>query len=137
MNKLKFKYKIESILSSKYCQLILFLFIIICWFPTFIAFFPGILNYDGPSQIVSFLRNDVSSHHPIIHTLLLSFLYIIGCNLFNYPTQGVVLYTLFQMFIMAFIFSYTTKFIYTSTKNIKLTIFTLLFLGLFPTNAIF
>ena len=137
MNKLKnLKYKIRSLLSSKYCQFTLFFFICICWLPTFIAFFPGIFNYDGPSQIVSFFRNDVSSHHPIIHTLLLSFLYEIGSCLFKYPTQGTVICTLFQMFAMALIFSYTTKFIYTSTKSISLTISTLLFFSIFPTNVL-
>ena len=137
MNKLKnLGYKIESVLSSQYCQFILFLFIFVCWLPTFIAFFPGIFNYDGPSQIVSFFRNDVSSHHPIIHTLLLSFLYGIGSCLFKYPSQGAVVYTLFQMFTMALIFSYATKFIYNSTKNIKLTIATLLFFSIFPTNVL-
>lgn len=128
--------RIELVLTSKNCQKILFLFIIICWLPTFIAFFPGIFNYDGPSQIVSLLENNVSSHHPIIHTLLLCFLYTCGIFLFPSPTQGAILYTLFQVCVMAFIFSYTTKFIYDSTKNVKFTMITLLFFSIFPTNVL-
>lgn len=133
---MRFLEKLHLILSSKHCQKILFLFIVICWLPTFIAFFPGIFNYDGPSQIVSLFNNNVSSHHPIIHTWLLSFFYSLGSLIFIYPTQGALLYTLFQMFTMAFIFSYAIKFIYDSTKNVRLTIVTLLFFSIFPTNVL-
>lgn len=133
---MKFLEKLNLMLSNKHCKKFLFIFIIICWSPTFIAFLPGILNYDGPHQMVSLLINTVSSHHPIIHTLLLSFFYNLGSLLFTYPSQGLLLYTLFQMLIMAFIFSYATKFIYDSTKNVKLTILTLLFFAIFPTNVL-
>lgn len=128
--------KLKILLSSKHCILALFMFIIFCWLPTFIAFFPGIFNYDGPSQIVSFFQNNISTHHPIIHTALLTFLYSLGSMLFKYPTQGAVLCTLFQIITMASIFSYATKFIYDSTGSLKLTLITLLFFCIFPTNVL-
>lgn len=129
--------KLKILFEKKYINILFFIFIVICWIPTIVAFFPGISNYDGRFQIFTCFSNNITSHHPIIHTLLLSILYKFGTLIFKFPTLGFFIYTLFQVVVMACIFSYTTKFIFYKTKNLTLTVITLLFFSIFPLNVIF
>lgn len=129
--------KLKKLFEKKYIDFIFFAFIIICWLPTIIAFFPGISNYDGSFQIRTYFSNTITSHHPIIHTLLLSSLYEFGSIIFKSYSLGFFMNSLFQIIVMAAIYSYTTKIIFNKTNNLLFTIITLLFFSIFPINAIF
>ena len=72
-----------------------FVIIFLLWIPTVLAFYPGLLNYDGPIQIITYLANKMS-HHPILSTVYMGICYTTGINAGN-TSFGVILYSLSQM----------------------------------------
>ncbi len=47
------------------------LFILAVWIFVWLALFPGLAIYDGPSQLAQFQNGTISTHHPYIHTMFL------------------------------------------------------------------
>ena len=78
---------------------IIFFFYTIVW----LAYYPGLFNYD-PWQVEQVMNNKYNCFHPLIHTLLLGNCYKFGqmignCNI------GIVIYDFIQLFILSFSFS--------------------------------
>ena len=74
-----------------------------CWLIYYIAFYPGILSIDSVLELDQQLGNSsLSNHHPIIHQLFIKLCLIIGRHS---VADGVAVYSLLQMGIMALIFS--------------------------------
>lgn len=127
--------KTKNINTNKNKWGIYFLIIIICWIPVLLAYYPSILNYDGPAQIYMYMTNTMT-HHTILSTLLMGFCYKIGIEISN--TQiGILLYSIIQMTLMAAIFSYSVHFIEKKTNKRWIRNISLIFYALFPLNQLF
>lgn len=63
------KIKKEGQYKNKF--LLYFFVILVGWLPVFLAFFPGIFSYDGPSQVYDNIKNIMK--HPILHTMMIRF----------------------------------------------------------------
>lgn len=105
-----------------------------CWIIVWLAYYPGLWNYDI-YQIDQFISSNYNKHHPLIHTILLGFCYSIGlkkdlCNM------GIILYDFIQMLIMAGIFAYTYVYIYKHISGKIFRIAILAFYAIFPVNSI-
>lgn len=86
---------------------ILGLIIFIFWVPYFLKEFPGIIMYDSIYQIQQAIGiEEFNYHHPVIHTFFIKICLAIGEFLFHSINAGVAIYTIAQMAIMAYIFSY-------------------------------
>lgn len=127
----------EDKIQNKYKIVIYFLIIIICWTPAILAFYPIIFNYDGPYQIRSYIFNELHAANPLIHTMLLSIFYTFGLGILDSVSLGMFLFAIFQMVIMASIFSYTVKFIEEKTNRKWLKNIILIFFAIFPFNQLF
>ena len=124
---------VECINDKKY-YIIAFTVILICYAIVWLAYYPGLWNYD-PHQVYQVIKNEYSSWHPLIHTLLLGGCYILGCNI-NNPDFGVVLYDWIQMLIMAGIFAYICILVLTILKRKWIYVVTILFYAIFPFHSI-
>lgn len=127
----------RNITTKKYSGIIYFLIIVICWIPALLAFYPIILNYDGVYQIQECLTGNTSTRHPILHTLLLATFYKFGMEHMNSSDTGMFLFSIFQMTIMAGIFSYSVKFVEEKTNRKWLRNICILFYAIFPINQLF
>lgn len=116
------------------CWGIITCIILLCWLPVWLAYYPGLWNYD-PWQVSEYLDKSYSKFHPLIHTLLLGKCYAIGVKL-NDPNLGVILYDWVQMVIMSSIFSYTVLFVYARTRSRITSILTITFYSLLPIHSI-
>lgn len=133
-------------LFDKYPFLFSLIFIIICWIPYIIAFYPGILSPDPSFQILQFFGIDnkysyysvlldpkviITNHHPVIHTLLLG-----GCvkfgMLFNNFNLGLFTYSLIQTIILCTTLAYTISVIKKLNLSKKYSIICLLVYSLVP-----
>lgn len=125
--------------NEKYKILKYYFIIMICWLPVLLAFCPIISNYDGPSQIRTFVYSDlnVNTRQPIIHTILLSTFYLFGYKYLNSCSSGMLLFSIFQMSVMALIFSYTIKFVEEKTNKKWIRNLSIIFYALFPFNQLF
>ena len=111
-----------------------FLLILLAWLPVWLAYYPGLWNYD-PWQVDQVIEGVYSKHHPLLHTLLLGGLYRIGWQNKD-PKTGLILYIMIQSGIMAAVFAYTRTYIAKREGQGCLEILTLLFFALFPVNSI-
>ena len=90
-----------------------------------IAYYPGIVGYDPSYQIKEIMGIPnfysesagitgnmlLTNYNPILHTLLIGYLFKIGL-LFGNVNFGIFLYTILQMSFMIYVLSYSIKFLY-------------------------
>ncbi|MBR1408570.1 MAG: hypothetical protein IJ573_06725 [Clostridia bacterium] len=83
-----------------------FALMLLCWLPSFIVHFPGSFAYDVPFQLEQIASGAYSTHHPLLHTLLLGGCVRLG-RLFGSMNAGAALYTALQMLLLAACFTLT------------------------------
>ena len=116
------------------CFLISFLVILVCWLPVWLAYYPGLWNYD-PWQVEQVMTGVYSKHHPLLHTLLLGNCYRFALAR-NYPNLAPILYSAIQGGICASIFALACTMIHRRTDGQAFFIISLLFFSLFPVHPI-
>ena len=107
------------------------------WLPVFLSIFPGAFAYDAPTEWEQFKNGALNAHHPIFHSFLIG-ICLEGCaKLIGSYNAGIAVYTIFQMVIMAAIFSYALLFM----RNYKIPTWlrgiAFLFWGLSPVVHLF
>lgn len=93
--------KIEKLLydswSDRRFVMILWAILLVCWTPTYLAYFPGIFGYDAPNQMQQILGLiPISAHHPLTHTAILGVFLEGGKLLFGDYNSGVAAFCLMQ-----------------------------------------
>lgn len=78
-----------------------FVLLVICWLPCYLAYYPGICAYDTTIQMGQVTGGGYNDHHPIAHTLLLRGFTAMGEKLFGSVSEGVALFVLLQMLVLA------------------------------------
>ena len=81
-------------------------FILACYVPMLLITFPGSFAYDVPYQLRQVVTGQYSTHHPLLHTLLLGGLLQLGRHLGDINI-GAALYTGLQMVLLAGCFALT------------------------------
>ena len=81
-----------------------FLVLTACYIPMYIVLFPGSFAYDVPFQVKQVITGIYSSHHPVLHTLLLGIPVALGKKI-GHVTWGTALYTLIQILLLSRCFS--------------------------------
>ncbi|MBO5337285.1 MAG: hypothetical protein J6A94_09190 [Lachnospiraceae bacterium] len=112
-----------------------FVILFVAWIPGFLAYYPGIFAYDVHIQITMVKNAEYTTHHPLIHTLMLKFFYLLGEKLGSYTT-GVAIYTIVQMVICALVLAYVLWYLYTKRVKRILRIAILLFFAIWPINSL-
>ena len=85
------------------------LVILLGWLPVWLAFFPGMINYDFPAQYQQHLAHAYSTLHPLLHSALSNGLMSLGESLSS-PMLGLLLNTVLQMLVFAFALAYSCTF---------------------------
>lgn len=122
---------LNMILKRK--KIVYFILIILSFIPEFLAFSPVILSYDGPSEIY----NEITTQHPILYTILMKAFYFLGRYVFHSASIGMMLFSIMQISIMAFVFANTVEFVRVNSKKKYFHIIVLLLFMIFPYNKIF
>ena len=81
-----------------------FCVLLLCYLPMFVIMYPGIMGYDSPYQMTQALSGKYSTHHPLLHTLMLGFFGRMNAVMGSF-SRAMALYTLTQMSLLAFFFS--------------------------------
>lgn len=120
----------------KWSKVKIFIIIAGIWFLSYLALYPGIYDYDSIAQTSQFLvTHQFSSHHPIIHSFILSGFLYIGNAFFNSYQLGLGIYSLFQMLCLAYVATEITWFIRKRNHTI-LFYLALIFFMFFPLHYI-
>ncbi len=115
--------------------LLIFGIIIVLWIPVLLAYYPGIFDYDVHTQLNYVINNDYSTHHPLIHTLILGFFYKVGGAFGNY-NLGMLFYTITQMIFVVAIMTYAVVYLRKKGISRKISYVVVAFYAIFPLNSI-
>jgi len=111
--------------------------IFICWLPYLIVHLPGFFPRDTAGQLAQFMGDrSLSDHHPIFMTALSGMFIRVGM-LLGSANIGLLLYSLFQMLVMAAAFSYIIHCMAKQYIHIYMRGFTLIFFALYPVHALY
>lgn len=108
--------------------------ILVCWLPVWLAYYPGLWNYD-PWQADQVLTGVYSKHHPLLHTLLIGNCYRLALRQGN-ANLAPILYSAIQGGLCALIFALAASLIRQRTESTLFYLLTLLFFALFPVHPI-
>ncbi len=83
--------------------IVVFVLLVLCWLPAWLAFWPGSFSPDSITQFYAYYNEDHSAHHPLLHTLLLGFCMVLGIDASpeGYATGGLALYCGIQLVLTA------------------------------------
>lgn len=131
--------KITSVLEwmDQHIVPLSFFFLLLCWLPVFLAVYPGFFVYDAQDEYVQVASRTFSTHHPLVHVLLLGGMVCGVHKLTDSYNLGIACYTVLQMILVAG--SFTFVFWYLRQKKISraVRLIGLVYLGLFPTVVMF
>jgi len=117
--------------------LIIWVAIFFCWIPYLLVFYPGFFTTDSVREFQMGLGAiEFTSHHTIIHTLLMSAFIRIGEALGS-QTTGAGLYSLIQMAVMSMIFSLTLYYLAFRNVRTSIRLCILAYFAFFPVNAMY
>ncbi len=111
-------------------------FILICWGLVFLAYYPSVFSYDAEGQMYQSITGQYSTHHPLIHTLMMELFFKLGGNVLGSYAAGMALYSIVQMILMALMLSYALIVLYRLRTPRFVRVLILLFYALFPTNSV-
>ena len=109
--------------------------IMAAWLIPLLAYYPGIFAYDASVQAEQVISGTYSTHHPLLHTLLLGGAVNFGHRTGN-PNTGLLLYSLMQMGLLSAAFSSAILCMRKKGAGIRFRLASLIFYALFPVNSV-
>lgn len=108
----------------------------ISFLPAFFAYYPGLAVYDAQYQLKQIHDGFMTTHHPIIHMVMLKMAYQIGAALGSI-NKGIALLSVFQMLVLSFAFGYALGFLKYIKVSQKARIIVAIIVAVFPIHAIY
>lgn len=125
-----------EICKIKITKIRIFAVLIVFWGLAYIALFPGIYDYDSINQTLQFLvTGEITAHHPVIHSFILSSFLKIGKSLFGSYELGLGIYSFLQMCFLAYVAVEVTWSLH-KKKRYLLFILSACFYAVFPLHYI-
>ena len=75
--------------------------IFLCYVPVFLAVYPGFFVYDAQDELMQVITRNFSTHHPLLHVLLLGGIIPLVYKITGSYNLGIACYTLFQMAVLS------------------------------------
>lgn len=107
--------------------------IFVCYYIVFLAVYPGFFVYDARDEVMQVITGKFSTHHPLIHVLLLGGFTKLGHILFDSYNTGIAMYSIFQMLLMSGILAWCVELLKKRGVKKPVRILITLYFGLFPT----
>ena len=124
-------------MTDTQADLAAFLFLLLCWMPVLLAVYPGFFVYDAQDEYIQVATRTFSTHHPLVHVLLLGGMICAVHKLTDSYNLGIVCYMVFQMAAAAGVFTFLFSYLRKRKVSRTLRLSGLLWLGLFPTVVMF
>lgn len=87
-------------------DIISFAVIFLCWLPVFLAVYPGFFVYDAQDEYVQVATRMFSTHHPLVHVLLLGGIICAVHKALGSYNMGIACYILIQMVCVSGCFTF-------------------------------
>ena len=113
------------------------LILFLCYLPVFLAVYPGFFVYDAQDELMQVVTRNFSTHHPLLHVLLLGGIIQLVHKLSGSYNLGIACYILFQAAVLSCIFAYGICHLMKEGMGKRKGIVMTLYFGLFPTIVMF
>lgn len=123
--------------ADGYADVLSFLFLILCWLPVFLAVYPGFFVYDAQDEYIQVATRTFSTHHPLVHVLLLGGIICGVHKLTDSYNLGIACYTVLQMAAAAGVFTFLFAYLRKKKVPRAVRMLGIVWLGLFPTVVMF
>ena len=111
--------------------------IFVMYLPVFLAVYPGFFVYDAQDELMQVVTRSFSTHHPLVHVLMLGGSIQLVHKLTGSYNAGIACYTVFQMLVMAGIFGWCIRKLEKWGVGKGYRILTTLYFGLCPVLVMF
>ena len=111
--------------------------IFVMYLPVFLAVYPGFFVYDAQDELMQAVTRSFSTHHPLVHVLMLGGIIQLVHKLTGSYNAGIACYTVFQMLVMAGIFGWCIRKLEKWGVGKGYRILTTLYFGLCPVLVMF
>ena len=111
--------------------------IFVMYLPVFLAVYPGFFVYDAQDELMQVVTRSFSTHHPLVHVLMLGGIIQLVHKLTGSYNAGIACYTVFQMLVMAGIFGWCIRKLEEWGVSKGYRILTTLYFGLCPVLVMF
>ena len=111
--------------------------ILLCFVPVFLAAYPGFFVYDAQDEYVQVAARNFSTHHPLLHVLVLGGIIQLVHKLTGSYNLGIACYTCLQMICLSGIFAYVVLIMRKRGISLAGRILSTLYFGLCPVVVMF
>ena len=111
--------------------------ILLCYIPVFLAVYPGFFVYDAQDEYLQVVTRNFTTHHPLMHVLLLGGIIQLIFKLTGSYNLGIACYTILQMTLMSGIFAWCVEKIKSRGMGKGGRILLTLYFGLCPVLVMF
>lgn len=124
-------------MKERTANLLTFLFLLLCWLPVLLAVYPGFFVYDAQDEYLQVASRTFSTHHPLVHVLLLGGIICAVHKVTDSYNLGIACYTVFQMILVSGGFTFLLSYLRKKKVSKTLWLISMLYLGLFPVIVMF
>ena len=111
--------------------------LVILAMPVFLAEFPGFFVYDAQDELNEVLTRTFTTHHPLLHVLLLGGTIALFHKISGSWNVGIAAYIFLQMLVITAAFAYVVTYLKKKGLDKKIRFLWLAFFGLFPTIVMY
>ncbi len=116
---------------------IIWMGIALCCFVVLLGVYPGFFVYDAQTEVTEVLTRSFTTHHPLLHVLLLGGSVAFFHKITGDYNVGIFAYTVAQMLVMTWIYTYILNFLKKNGATRLFRIITGAFFGIFPTVVMY
>ena len=124
-------------LKERTANLLTFLFLLLCWLPVLLAVYPGFFVYDAQDEYLQVASRTFSTHHPLVHVLLLGGIICAVHKVTDSYNLGIACYTVFQMILVSGGFTFLLSYLGKKKVSKILRFISMLYFGFFPVIVMF
>lgn len=105
--------------------------------PVIMAEFPGFFVYDAQDELNEVLTRSFTTHHPLLHVLLLGGIIALFHKIFGSWNVGIFAYIFLQMLVITAVFAYVVTYLQKRGIGRKSRVLWVLYYGVFPTIVMY
>ncbi len=105
--------------------------------PVILAEFPGFFVYDAQDELNEVLTRSFTTHHPLLHVLLLGGIIALFHKIFGSWNVGIFAYIFLQMLVITAVFAYVVTYLQKRGIGRKSRVLWVLYYGIFPTIVMY
>lgn len=121
----------------KYADVFTFLFLFLCWCPVLLAVYPGFFVYDAREEWMQAATGIFTTHHPLIHVLLLGGIVEQVHKITDSYNIGIACYMIVQMLLAAGSFTYLLAYFRKKKVSKAIRFLTMIYFAFFPVIVMF